>query len=142
MTDRLTHKERGFVKDYIETGNGTKAALANYDTKDENTAAVIASTNIRKPKIQQAIEEALPDDLLNEVHREGLYATREYYNNKGEFMGDVADYSARAKYLDMALKRRGLYAPDKHMNVNIEVEPDETIRDLTQKLNDLYRGTN
>lgn len=56
--DGLTPKQRGFVKDYLETGNGTQAALNNYDTEDANTAGVIAWDNLRKPKIQAKIQDA------------------------------------------------------------------------------------
>lgn len=49
----LTKKEKGFADDYIDTGNGTKSALKNYDTEDISTAGVIAYENLRKPKIQK-----------------------------------------------------------------------------------------
>lgn len=56
--DKLTPKQKGFVRDYLETKNGTEAAIKNYNTDDENTAGVIAWENLRKPKIIQAIKEA------------------------------------------------------------------------------------
>jgi len=122
MATRLTHKEKGFVQDIIKGETGVQAVLNNYDTESYTTAGSIATENLKKPKIQQAIEEALPDELLNEVHREGLYATREYYNKDGEMVGDVADFNARAKYLDMAYKRKGSYAPEKSLTLNVSVE--------------------
>lgn len=134
MARRLTKKEKGFVQDIAKGVTGTQAALNNYDTNDRDVAGVIASQNLGKLKIQQAIEEALPDELLNEVHREGLFATREYYNSKGEYKGDVADFSARAKYLDMAYKRRGLYAAEKHVNLNVDVELQEREKELGLEL--------
>lgn len=57
MTERLTKKEKGFADDYIETGNGTKAALDNYNVSNENTAASIASQNLRRVKIQEYIQQ-------------------------------------------------------------------------------------
>lgn len=65
--DGLTKKQKGFVKDYIETGNGTKSALKNYDTDDENTASTISSENLRKPTVINAIKslgEQIPDSLI------------------------------------------------------------------------------
>lgn len=56
---RLSKKEKGFVKDYIKTGNGVKSILKNYDTKDYNTAGVMAHEKLKKPKIQEAIRPAL-----------------------------------------------------------------------------------
>jgi len=53
---KLTKKQRGFVNDYVLNENGTEAALKNYDVKNEHTAAVIASENLTKPEIVEAIE--------------------------------------------------------------------------------------
>jgi phage terminase small subunit len=55
---RLTVKQDKFLKRYMETGNGTEAALEVYDTDNENTAAVIASQNLRKPSILEKFREA------------------------------------------------------------------------------------
>ena len=56
--ERLTPKQKEFVKEYLNTGNGTQSALKVYNTKSENMAAVIAHGNIRKDKIKIAIEKA------------------------------------------------------------------------------------
>lgn len=128
--ERLTKKEKGFVKDYVETGNGTKSALKNYDTTDENTAAMIASTNIRKPKIQKAIKsiaDQIPDALLRKVHLEGLEADKKVFKNNNatgeiEEVSAEPDYAVRHKYLDSAYKLKGIYAPEKAINLNIEAE--------------------
>lgn len=70
---KLTKKEKGFVADYVETENGTQSVLKHYETEDTNVAAVIASENLSKPKIQEAIEssrqriaKAIPDELIAE----------------------------------------------------------------------------
>ena len=47
----LTHKQKKFADEYLETVNRTKAALEAYDTKDYMTAANIGSENLKKPKI-------------------------------------------------------------------------------------------
>jgi phage terminase small subunit len=52
----LTKKQKEFADEYLETGNGTQAALKAYDTTSENMAAVIASGNIRKDKIKEYLE--------------------------------------------------------------------------------------
>lgn len=57
MAENLTKKQEGFAKDYLETGNGTQAALNNYDTEDENSAAAMASKLLRKDKIRAYLEE-------------------------------------------------------------------------------------
>lgn len=53
---KLTKKQRGFVKDYLESGNGTQAALKNCDTTDPAAAAVIASENLKKLNVASVIE--------------------------------------------------------------------------------------
>lgn len=141
MSTRLTRKEKKFVN-AIATGNisGTEAALQAYDTDDYMTAASIASENLKKPKIISALEEALPDELLAEIHKEGLFATKPIYNNKGVLVAEDADFNARHKYLDSAYKLKGKYAAEKHVNVNVEVEASPEIADLTKKLNEIYRS--
>jgi hypothetical protein len=110
MAIELTKKEKGFVKDYIESGNGTEAVLNNYDTTSENTAASIASENLRKPKIQNAIKsiaESIPDEELIKVHTEGLQAVKMAGENA------EIDFAVRHKYLDSAYKLKGSYAAEK-----------------------------
>lgn len=56
----MTIKQKLFVKNYIErNGNGTQAALESYDTTNPNVAHSIATENLRKPTIREAIEEVL-----------------------------------------------------------------------------------
>lgn len=119
MATKLTKKEKGFVKDYLETGNGTLAAKNNYDVKNDNTAAAIASENLTKPKIINALQEAFPDDELFTLHREGLYEE---------------DLSIRHRYLDTAYKLKGSYAAEKHINLNINEAPSERLQEIADKM--------
>jgi len=57
MAEEITKKQKDFADEYLETGNGTQAALKAYDTDNENTAAVLASNNIRKHKVQAYLED-------------------------------------------------------------------------------------
>src|SRR5690349_1845932 len=65
----LTLKQKLFCKTYIDNGgNGTEAVLnSGYRVKDgdRNTAAMIASENLRKPNIKNYIEELYKADGLN-----------------------------------------------------------------------------
>lgn len=57
----LSPKQSGFVRDYLETGNGTQAALKNYNIRGrnkENIAAAIAKENLTKPQIKEVLEDA------------------------------------------------------------------------------------
>lgn len=125
MEGKLTRKQQGFVNDIVAGETGVQAALNNFDTTNYQSAASIAHENLNKPEVQFAIKEALPNELLAKVHREGLAAMK---------LGEP-DMAVRAKYLDMAHKIQGNYAAEKHINLNIEVEPTDKVADLTDKLN-------
>lgn len=134
--DNLTKKEKGFVKDYVETGNGTQSVLKNYDTKDRDVAGVIASQNLGKLRIQNAIKsiaEQIPDELLLQVHLEGLKAST--------IVNDIEkpDYAIRHKYLDTAHKIKGSYAPEKSVNLNLtaDITNNEDLELLAQQINEL-----
>jgi len=106
MASKLTKKEKGFVNDFVKTGNGTKSALNNYDTKSENVAGAIASQNLRKLKIQKAvmsIADSIPDELLTKKHLE-LLNTR--------ISKKKIDVQGVSKGLDMAYKLKGAYSPE------------------------------
>lgn len=67
MSRQITKKQKDFADEYLKTGNGTKSALSTYETDSENMAAVIASTNIRKDKIQRYIEDKAEHSAENIV---------------------------------------------------------------------------
>ena len=57
---KLTYKNKQLVKEYVKThGNGTQAALRVYNTKDPNTAAVIASRELRKDNVKEELRRIL-----------------------------------------------------------------------------------
>ena len=72
---KLTKQEKVFVEEVAESGNKTKAAAKAFKIKDPNYAGVKGHELLRKPKIQQAIEDALPDDLLRSTHLDLLGAS-------------------------------------------------------------------
>lgn len=138
---RLSKKELGFVKDYVKTGNGVRSVLKNYDTEDYSTAGMIASENLKKPKIQKAIlsiAEQIPDSLLVAKHLELLnkkeVVTRNNINS-GEIevlpTGQIDPQAVKAG-LDMAYKLKGIYAPDKMALTNKDGE--DIITDEEKKL--------
>ncbi len=53
----LTKKQKEFADEYLETGNGTQAALKAYDASNENSASVEASRTLRKAKVQKYLED-------------------------------------------------------------------------------------
>lgn len=142
MSD-LSKKQEGFVNDYIETGNGTKAALNNYDVKNERVAASIACENLTKPYIVDAIEEKkrsiaeqIPDDLLVQKHLELLNAeVKVRVKEKGAIVieQESIDTYSISKGLDMAYKLKGTYAPEKNLTLNVNVEVSDKIKAIAKK---------
>jgi hypothetical protein len=129
----LSVKQRRFVAEYVRSGNGTRAALAAYDTDDAGTAHAIASENLRKPAIQEAVAELLDAGGLSD---EKLLAIHAHY------LGLCTSENPRLKLLglkalDMAYKLKGAYAPERH---RIEAEAPiraEDIDQLTRVLREL-----
>ncbi len=118
--DKLTKKQQGFVKDYIETDNATEAAERNYNVKNRNVANAIGAENLAKPSIANVINtlaDRIPDDKLHEVMMEGLEAGKTIFKNNNstgqvEEVGYEPDYAVRHKYLDTALKMKGAYSDE------------------------------
>lgn len=104
--EKLTKKEKGFADDYLETGNGTQAALNNYDTEDINTAASIASQNLRKIKITTYLEQSATA-VANNIVRLALNAESEQ-----------VQLAAGKDVLD----RAGYKPVEKSINLNVEAD--------------------
>lgn len=120
---RLTLKQRRFVKQYIKNkGNGTKAALEVYDTKNAHVAQSIATENLSKPVIKETIEDAMK--------KEGITSSL--------ILGQISNISSQLtdkwsgdtilKANIELLKLMGAYPGSKHSNLNINVKGN--IKDL------------
>lgn len=122
MAKKLTKKRRGFVADFVQTGNATLAVKGNFDVSSDNSARSLASQLLSEPKIAAAIQDAIPDDLLAEKHLALL-------NKMDNTYDDQIDVNAVSKGLDLAYKIKGNYAAEKHINVNLSAdELRETIQ--------------
>lgn len=57
---KLTNKQRKFIAEYLNNGfNGTQAAVVAYPNQSVATAGQQAYENMKKPEVQQAIDNAL-----------------------------------------------------------------------------------
>lgn len=153
---KLTKQEKKFIEIKAETGNGTLAAKEAFGIENSNYAGVKAHELLRNPKIVNAIQEALPDELLVQVHLEGLQATKRSgtggmkigigtngeVNDFGHTEIDEPDYAVRHKYLDSAYKLKGSYAAEKHVNLNLDANSTERTRELGNRLIGLFRRGN
>lgn len=55
---------------------------------------------------------------------------------------DSHDPNARLKAADQVFKVHGSYAPDKHLNVNVDIEkPNPELEALADKLDAILKGT-
>lgn len=118
MSLKITKKQKAFADAYLKTGNGTKSALKAYDTKDYNTAAVIATENLTKPKVIQYLES------------KAEHVAEIIYDLAQNAETDAVKLSASKDILD----RAGFGAVDKsvHMNVNTKDLQDQLLRDLNK----------
>lgn len=79
IKDGLTPKQAKFVKGIAEGKSATQAALSAYDVKNYGTAAVVATENLNKPNIREAVQRALehhqltPEMALEPVKKALLY---------------------------------------------------------------------
>lgn len=142
---KLTAKQRGFVKDLILTKNGTEAARRNYNIGGkggrvpDNTAATIASENIRKPQIRAVLK----DHGLDESYLvENLKKRIEHGTNE----------SAITKNIEIGLKlhghlgngpgtlRGGTLNIYQQFNDLKDPEVSQKVQEITQKLSEITQG--
>lgn len=173
MAKTLTRKQETFVEAFVESGNGTISALAAYDTESKDVAKSIASENLTKPYVQEAIAERIKtrEELVEEAHESLLTAVRlDYFvfpkmmkdeeitehveaqgltvlNIRPSEKGKLAFYSipdgqSRGKGIEIHHKVQGTFAPEKKINVNVEVAASPRISELTKLANEIYRGGN
>ena len=107
--NKLTFKQKGFVRDLIKTRNPTEAVKRNYNLKSkkpeqrESVATSIASENLTKPDIQKEITRLLEAEGLSEINI--IKRLKWLLNHK--------NYNAVAKALEFIFKIRGDFAPDR-----------------------------
>lgn len=111
MAKKLTVKQKKFVKAYVEKdGNGQEAAKVAYNVANDNVARNIASENLTKPNVKDAIEQALVKhditiDAAIKPIADGLHATRTI--GYGDDALETIDHTTRLKASGMALKLMG-----------------------------------
>ena len=99
---KLTPKQAKFVRGIAEGKTNTDSALEAYDTDSYETAAVIATENLKKPNVQQAVE----------VARVKLGITSERALKTINDALNIEDLEMRLKGSDRALKIMGIANKD------------------------------
>ena len=111
--DNLTVKQRKWLQAYIKTGNATEAARQAYDCT-KKSAKQIGYENLRKltVSVKEIMDrQGITDVKLLAILNEGLKAERtEFAKFQGEIVDreNVIDHQTRHKYLEIALKLKGL----------------------------------
>lgn len=125
INNRLTRKQTVFVNELANGKSATQAALVAYNTNDPNTAKVIASENLTKPNIREALEESL---------RAGGLSLSVITNNIGELANSKPEKisgDVKLKANIELLRLYGVYPSTKYSNVNINLKGN--IKDLNFK---------
>lgn len=130
MAKRLTKKQREFVNEYVETGNGVQAALKAYDTTDYGTANAIATENLQKPAIIQEL------NVLGFDANTAKGVVSEILRERG------AEPQHRLKAAELVFKVNGDFAPEKHVTLNLDANSSDRTRELGTRLVRLFGRRN
>ena len=116
-----TLKQRMFVKEYVKNkGNGTKAALKVYDTKDYETGAAIAVENLNKPLIKTLMQEALEsvgltkDKIAKGI--EDITKANQPIIFEGEVVSEYPAHDTRLKAFRLSAELIDAFPAKKHEN--------------------------
>jgi phage terminase small subunit len=114
LIEGLTPKQAKFFALWLESGNGTKAALEAYDTDDYFSAAAIATENLKKIKNPMKLyleRNGISVSHLSKVVTEAMGAT------KTDITGDVhPDHRIRLEAADRLAKWLGVEQKDEITN--------------------------
>ena len=117
--DRLTLKQRKWIKEYIKTGNATEAAMRVYDCKDRESAGTIGTENIAKLAMPELMEEmGLSDIALMNIGAEGMTKANKIHGTSDNFI-EIPDYSTRHKYWETMLKLKRRIGVENQTNIQV-----------------------
>lgn len=118
-----TNKEKELAKAYVKNGgNGAKAALEVYNTKNPRVAATIASTVLKKPNVKSALEKELKKQGITLSRSlapiaKGLVATKK---EDGQTVDDIdTQLKASDRALKLLLPKQQL---DSGFNFNLNID--------------------
>lgn len=125
--EHLSQQDQEFVKQVAITGNQTQSAKDAYGIENDGYARVKGHKQLTKDNISNAVDETkkslaerISTDKLEEVMNEGLAAYRSVKIGEDGAQTIDPDFAVRHKYLDTALKLKGLYETDEQQkNINI-----------------------
>lgn len=112
----LTPKQRKFIQGVISGKSQTDAAIEAYDTNSRASAASVGNAvmdmiAVKFPELMDKL--GVNDERIVEVLNRGLDASTSYYSKSEKEMIEVADWHARLKAVDIALKLKSKYPKEK-----------------------------
>lgn len=143
---KLTIKQAKFTKEYLKTGNGVQAIKKAYGIKDSNTAGVMAHENLRKPNIQEAVQDAAaklginPEYVLGGIKE--VFDFNKEKRVKAKRVGEeifheeeMIDAQASLKAGDLLGKHLKLFSDKIEVEAKVEVseDPDQKLK-LAKKI--------
>lgn len=135
-------KARRFAKEYLKNGMNAKAALRAIEPKyrdlsnlkQQRVAEVKASRLLSNDKVKMSMAEIMDENGLSDADIEKLLK-RNAKQSK--------NIPASNQALDMSLKIKGHYAPEKKLSLNVDIQGsiDEEITDLMTQIQELQKLT-
>lgn len=107
LSNKLTTKQRKWLKEYKRTLNATEAAMLAYDCKDRDSANTIGNENLAKLGLKNILETiGLSDEAVAKGIFDGATKSVRPVVVKGEVRG-FPDYGVRHRYWETTLKLKG-----------------------------------
>lgn len=126
----MTLKQLRFIKEYLKNdGNGTKAALAVYGTKDAHTAHQIAYENLRKPVVIQELKRNLEKLGLSDEFLDG--SVREIIES-GLANKEWSRPADALTAIEMANKLKDRFPASKVLTASLQVTAELEGKDTTE----------
>ena len=132
-----TIRQKKAFKDVTENNRPISVAMrsAGYTASTATRPKTLTDTKGWK----ELMDEYMPDSDLAKVHKEGLNASVSKRVGDEEII--EPDYNARHKYLDTAYKLKGSYAPERRVNVNVDIGLTDDEIKLAEQFIEQQRNT-
>ncbi len=116
-----TIKQKMALRNAVENGGNISKAMrdAGYSPRTAHNPSKLTESRVWP----QLMKKFLPDSLIIKKHHDLLNATTAQFVDD-EYVGEKMDAHAVAKGLEMAYKLKGRYAPEKHMIIDDEPDPE------------------
>lgn len=118
-----------FCQNYIlEKGNGTEAAMKSFRCKNRNSAAFMASTTLKDPKVLKRINELVDKHIMTDIEADFELT---------KVIRQDADFAAKNKGLEIFNKLKGRYKDDNEQKktvIQLNPEKVELIKEALKEI--------